>query len=147
MRKVACLCTIGAMAVAMSSSAIAQQDPDPQPAAPPAAAAQTTSPTVPYLGSGTYSTYGRQTYGPDGTQFNLGNGTTILQGPNGSVTTYSTYGHQIHGSDGSMTYSNNNRTYQNNGIVSDTHGKQTYIYKPGGKTVVCSTYGSQQICR
>jgi hypothetical protein len=63
------------------------------------------------------------------------------------VTTYSTFGHQIYGSDGNVTYSNNNRTYQNNGVVSDTHGKQTDIYKPGGQTVVCPTYGRQQICR
>ena len=69
------LSIIGAMAVALSNAAIAQQDPQPQPAAPPAPAAQTTSPAVPYLGPGTYSTYGSQTYGPDGTQFNLGNGT------------------------------------------------------------------------
>lgn len=139
------VCAAAAMVVAFSSAAVAQ-DPGAQPAIPQGPAAPLPA-GVPYLGPGTYSSYGNQTYGPPGTQYNLGNGTTLLQHPDGSTTTYSTYGHQAYGSDGSLTYSNQNRTYQNNGTVSDTHGNQTYIYKPGGGTVVCSTYGSQQICR
>ena len=68
--------------VALSNAAIAQQDSQPQPpAAAPAPAAQTTSPAVPYLGPGTYSTYGPQTYGPGGTQFNLGNGLRSSKDP------------------------------------------------------------------
>ena len=136
-----------AMIAVLSRAAIAQ-DPGAPPATPQApSTAAPSAATVPYLGPGVYSSYGNQTYGPPGTEFNLGNGTTILQRPNGSSTTYSTYGRQTYGSDGSLTYSNQNRTYQNNGTVSETHGNQTYIYKPGGGTVVCSTYGAQQICR
>ena len=140
------VCAAAAMVVAFSGVAVAQ-DPGAQPAAPQGPAVSSPPAGVPYLGPGTYSSYGNQTYGPSGTQYNLGNGNTLLEHPNGSTTTYSTYGHQTYGSDGSLTYSNQNRTYQNNGTISDTHGNQTYIYKPGGGTVVCSTYGSQQICR
>ena len=36
---------------------------------------------------------------------------------------------------------------QNDGTLSETHGNQTFVYKPGAPAVVCSTYGYQKVCR
>ena len=40
-----------------------------------------------------------------------------------------------------------NTTYKNNGTISQTHGNQTYTYGPNGHTIVCSTYGTQTVCK
>jgi len=104
---------------------------------------------IPYQGRGTYSTYGNQTYGPHGTmQFNKSNQTyTYNRNPNHPGAIYSTLGHQTYGTDGSLLHQYGNTTYENNGTISQTHGNQTYIYRPGGQTVVCSTYGNQSVCK
>jgi hypothetical protein len=112
-----------------------------------ATVAQDQGPGIPYQGRGIYSTYGNQTYDPKGTiQFKQGNQTYTQQrkdpGP-----TYSTLGHQTYGSDGSLLQQYGNTTYENNGAISQTHGNQTNIYRPGAKTVICSTYGNQTVCK
>ena len=97
-------------------------------------------------GPGTYSTYGNQTYGPNGAQSTYGN-QTYLNGQNGQPsTTYSTYGNQTYGSDGSSYSTYGNTIYGNNGTTSQTYGNQTYIHGPNGRTEVCSQYGSQTYC-
>lgn len=60
------VCAAAAMVVTFSSAAVAQ-DPGGQPAIPQDPAAPSLPAGVPYLGPGTYSSYGNQTYGPPGT--------------------------------------------------------------------------------
>jgi hypothetical protein len=59
------VCAAAAVVVAFSSAAVAQ-DPGAQPATPQGPAASSPSAAVPYLGPGTYSSYGNQTYGQAG---------------------------------------------------------------------------------
>jgi hypothetical protein len=108
------------------------------------------NPAVSFQNRGTYSTFGNQTYGPNGTlQQRQGSQTYTIDrnGAGGLGPTYSTLGHQTYGSDGSELYSYGNRAYEKNGTVSNTQGNHTTFYRPGEKTVTCSTYGSQTVCR
>jgi hypothetical protein len=104
-------------------------------------------PQITYQSPGVYSTYGNQTYGPRGElQTNQGN-QTYTEGRRGRGPTYSTYGHQTYGTDGSTYNTYGNTTYGSNGTIAQTHGNQTSIYQPNGRTIVCSVYGNQTVCR
>lgn len=88
--------------------------------------------------SQTYSNYGNQTYGNDGSVYSqYGNQT---YGNDGSV--YSQYGNQVYGNDGSVLSQYGNQTYGNDGTVFSQYGNQTY----GNDGTVCSQYGNQVIC-
>jgi hypothetical protein len=105
---------------------------------------------ITFQNRGTYSTFGNQTYGPHGTlQQRQGNQTYTIDrnDPDARGPTYSTLGHQTYGSDRSMQYNYGNRSYDQKGSVSQTQGNQTTFYRPGEKTVTCSTYGTQTVCR
>jgi hypothetical protein len=92
-----------------------------------------------YEGPGTYSTHGKETYGPNGTQSQYGH---QLYTPHG---TYSTYGNLTYGPDG--TYSKHgNTTYGPGGSTTSSYGKQTYTTTPSGRSVICSHYGNQTYC-
>jgi hypothetical protein len=130
MLKLAFFCATAVIVISFSRAADAQS--------PPSAA---------YQSPGVYSTYGNQTYGPHGElQTNQGN-QTYTDGPKGRGPTYSTYGHQTYGSDRSTYNTFGDTTYGSDRSVSQTHGNQTSIYKPNGRTVVCSVYGSQTVCK
>ena len=61
------------------------------------------------VAQGTYSTYGNQTYGSDGT-------------------THSTYGNQTYGSDGTTYSTYGNQTYGSDGSSASQYGNQIYTY-------------------
>jgi len=128
----------GAVALAAVSTAALAQTPDQNPA-------------ISFQNRGTYSTYGNQTFGPHNTvQQRQGNQTYTIDRSDpagGPGPTYSTLGNQTYGSDGTLLYNYGNRTYEKNGTLSQTQGNHTNFYKPGEKTVTCSTYGVQTVCK
>jgi hypothetical protein len=137
MFKMSYLWTAVATTIAMFSTGAGAQTPDQNPA-------------ISFQNRGTYSTYGNQTYGPHGTlQQRQGNQTYTIDrsGLGGPGPTYSTLGHQTYGSDGSVLYNYGNWSHDKDGTVSQTQGNQTNFYRPGEKTVTCSTYGTQTVCR
>lgn len=139
-----CVGVTAVIFVTVSGVAAAQDAQSPTTQPPPA---QSNAPYVPYNAPGVYTNSGHETYGPNGRmQLNNGN-QTQTQGSQGPGPTYSTYGNYTLGTDGSAAVTYGNRTYQNNGTVSETHGNQAYTYKPNGQVQVCSTYGSQVVCR
>lgn len=89
-------------------------------------------------GPGAYSTYGDQTFGPNGAQSHYGNQTFAPDG------TYSTYGTQTFGPNG--TYSTyGNQTFGSDGSTATTYGDTTFIEGPNG-SMTCSRYGTQAFC-
>jgi hypothetical protein len=149
------LCVIAVAFAAFSTIAAAQtaepqtSETQPQDQAPTVQKPAAKKPFVAKHGAGVYQNFGNKTYTPDGSlQFNKG-GTTVTQTPEGPGPTYSTYGNQTWGTDGSWSITHGNRTHENDGTLSEARrsGRDTYIYKPGGSTMVCSTYGHQVLCR
>ncbi len=80
---------------------------------------------VVYQGPGTYTTVGKETFGPSGKQTTEGHKTFSADG------TSSTYGDTTYGDDGSK---------------SETVGDKTFFTQPDGKTHICEKIEDKTFC-